>query len=272
MLVKLKYFLFVVICCSSFAFSKTLKLGIFPYTDPIQIIKIHNDLREHLSKELGVDIEIYTSQDFMQYYENTKNDFYDVMITPPHFGAIHVAKGFYPLYRYDRLLRPVYVVRSDSGISKVADFKNKKIALSNYLSISSISGLVEISSNGIVIDRNHIINTKTHQAAVTSVIFGESDVAITTHTPINQMSANIDMSKIKIIEGEIKVPHVFTLASPKMDKESLVKLKKALKSFENTQKGKDFFANTGFLGYTEITKKDLDSLNLFITETKKFIE
>lgn len=272
MFVKLKYIFFILIICSSFGFSKSLKLGIFPYTDPIQIIKIHNDLREHLSKELGVDIEIYTAQDFMQFYENTKNDYYDIIITPPHFGAIHVTKGFQPLYRYDRLLKPVYVVRSDSGITKVADVKNKKIALSNHLSISSISGLVEITSNGISIDKNKIINTKTHQAAVTSVIFGESDVAITTHTPINQMSSNIDMSKIKIIEGEIKIPHVFTLASPKTDKDSVVKFKKALKNFETTEKGKDFFANTGFLGYTDITKKDLDSLVLFITETKKFIE
>lgn len=272
MFVKIKYIFFILFLLNSVCFSASFKLGIFPYTDPIQLIKIHNDLREHLSKEMGLDIEIYTANDFVQYYENTKNNFYDIVITPPHFGAIHIISGFVPLYRYDRLLKPVYVVRSDSSISKVSDFKDKKVALSNQLSISSISGLVEISSNNITINKNNLINTKTHQAAVTSVIFGESDVAITTHTPINQMSANIDMSKIKIIEGSVNVPHVFTLANPKMNKESVVKLKKALKSFEQTQKGKEFFANTGFLGYTDITKKDLDSLVMFISETKKFVE
>jgi phosphonate transport system substrate-binding protein len=272
MYVKIKYILFLLFLCKSFVFASSLKLGIFPYTDPIQLIKIHNDLREHLSKELGRDIEIYTAQDFIQYYDNTKNGFYDIVITPPHFGAIHIENGFISLYRYDRLLKPVYVVRNDSSIVKVSDFKNKKIALSNQLSISSISGLVEISSNNIEIDKNNLLNTKTHQAAVTSVIFGESDVAITTHTPINQMSGNIDMSKIKIIEGSINVPHVFTLANPTLDKDLVLKLKKALKSFEQTPKGKEFFASTGFLGYTSITKKDLDSLVMFITETKKFLE
>ena len=272
MYVKIKYIFFMFFLLNSLIFASSLKLGIFPYTDPIQLIKIHNDLREHLSKELGQDIEIYTAQDFIQYYENTKNEFYDIVITPPHFGAIHISNGFVPLYRYDRLLKPVYVVRNDSSIFKVSDFKNKKIALSNQLSISSISGLVEISSSNIEVSKHNFINTTTHQAAVTSVIFGESDVAITTHTPINQMSGNIDMSKIRIIEGSINVPHVFTLASSRLDKNLVLKLKQALKSFEQTQKGKEFFSNTGFLGYTSITKKDLDSLGMFITETKKFLE
>ncbi|MGE4455977.1 MAG: PhnD/SsuA/transferrin family substrate-binding protein, partial [Arcobacteraceae bacterium] len=62
---------------NSFNFASSLKLGIFPYTDPMQLIKIHNDLREHLSNELGYEIEIYTAQDFVQYYDNTKNEFYD---------------------------------------------------------------------------------------------------------------------------------------------------------------------------------------------------
>ncbi|MCK9337387.1 MAG: phosphate/phosphite/phosphonate ABC transporter substrate-binding protein [Arcobacteraceae bacterium] len=272
MIVGLKFILIFLIFVSLPSFATTLKMGIFPYTDPIQIIKIHNDLRDFISKNLGVEVEIYTANSFLQYYENTKNNHYDIIITPPHFGAIHIIQGFVPVYRYDRFLSPVYVVREDSDIKEIKDFKNKKIALSNHVSISSISGLVEMSSEKIDIKSTNIVNTKTHQAAVTSVIFGESDVAITTHTPINQMSNNIDMSKIKLIEGEIKVPHVFTLASPNLDKETVVKLKTILKDFEATKEGKEFFTKTGFLGYTDITKKDLDSLIMFIIETKKFIE
>jgi phosphonate transport system substrate-binding protein len=272
MFVKLKFVFIYFIFFSLLANATTLKLGIFPYTDPIQIIKIHNDLRSFLSKNLGVEVEIYTANSFLQYYENTKNNHYDIIITPPHFGAIHIVQGFVPIYRYDRFLSPVFVVRENSEIKSVNDFKDKKIALSNHLSISSISGLVEMSSKNVEVKATNITNTKTHQSAVTSVIFGESDVAITTHTPINQMSNNIDMSKIKLIEGEIKVPHVFTLANPKLDKQTVAKIKTILKDFEQTKEGKEFFSKTGFLGYTDITKKDLDSLIMFITETKKFIE
>lgn len=272
MFVKLKSLIIVFALGFVMLNASSLKLGVFPYTDPIQVIKSYNDLREYISKEMGVEVEIYTANSFLQYFQNTQANMYDIVVTPPHFGVLHVKKGFVPLYRYDRFLSPIFVVRSDSSIDGVADFKDKKVALSSYLSISSISGLVEIEMAKININQRDILNTPTHQAAVTSVIFGESDIAITTHTPLNMMSKNIDMSKIKVIDGNIKVPHVFTLASPKLDKQTIKKLQTVLKNYEQTPGGKTFFSTTGFQGYTDITKDDIKILEPFIGQTEQYLK
>jgi len=250
-----------------------LILGIFPYTDALQIIKTHQPLREHLENELNVSIEIYTAKSFEQFFNDTQNGLFDILIAPPHFSPIHIESGFVPLVRYNRFLVPIFVVKKESSIKQPLDFKDKTVALSNYLSISSISGLTELSLAGLVIDENvKTINTKTHAAAVQSVLFGESDGAITTHTALKQMESNFDISGVRFIESSLKIPHLFTLASPKLNAKECETLKKALLHFEQSEAGKAFFSQTGYFGYVEPTQADYELLEPFAKEAKKILK
>lgn len=256
----------------SYAKSKLI-LGIFPYTDALQIIKTHQPLREHLENELNVSIEIYTAKSFEQFFKDTQNGLFDVLIAPPHFSPIHIEDGFVPLVRYNRFLVPIFVVRKESSITQPIDFKDKTIALSNYLSISSIGGLTELSLAGLMINENvKTINTKTHAAAVQSVLFGESDGAITTHTALKQMESNFDISGVRYIESSLKMPHLFTLASPTLDIKEQENFKKALLNFEKSDEGKVFFSKTGYFGYIEPTESDYELLEPFAKVAKRILK
>lgn len=266
------YRLFLLILVSLIPSMASIKLGIFPYTDPIQIIKMHQPLKEFLEKKLGTKIEIYSGNGFEDFYKNTQKGLFDIVITPPHLGTLHIQNGFVPILRYNVYLTPFFVVRNDSPITKIDDIQNKKVALSNYLSISSLSGLVDLKTNNINLEKKNIINTKTHQAAVLSVIFGESDVAITTLTALKQMANNVDTTKTKSFKGTIKIPHVFTLAKPKTPANQIEKIQNFLKEFEQTKEGQAFLTSTGFMGYTEISDEDLKKMGPFLKETKLLLE
>lgn len=253
--------------------TQKLILGVFPYTDALQIIKIHQPLRLYLEKELDATIEIYTAPSFEQFFVDTQKGLFDFVVAPPHFSPIHIEQGYVPLVRYNRFLVPVYVVKKESILMSVHDFKFKTIALPNYLSISSISGLTELSYDGLKNGETfQTIRTKTHAAAVQSVLFGESDAAITTHTALKQMENNFDLSNLRFIESTMKVPHLFTLANPKLSHFEQKRLKEALLQFEKTQEGEDFFATTGYNGYIEPTQQDYTLLAPFVDETKKILK
>ena len=249
-----------------------LKIGIIPYTDSLKIIKIHQPLRAYLEKSLNMEVQIFTSKSYEAFYEDSKNGFFDVIITGPHFGVLHIEDGFLPLYRYNTELRPIFVVLKDSPYQEEMDLKNKQIALSNYLSVSSMAGIKSLIESGLKNDVDFkLFNAKSHTSAIASVLIGESAAAITTYTPLKQMTDQSILDKVKFFETRISMPHLFTIANKNINKALYEKLILKLKQFEHDPEGIEFFKSTGYIGYTKITPNDISSLNSLMDETKKFL-
>ena len=262
------FFLFVT---SSFA-ADTIKIGILPYTDTLKILKVYQPYKQFLENKLQQKVEIYTANSYEHFFEDTKKGQFDIIITGPHFGLIHIQDGFIPLFRYNTQLEPLFVVLKNSPYSKVEDLKNTKISMSNYLSVSSIGGIKALLDEGF---KNNVdfklINSNSHTSAIKSVILGDSDAAITTYTPIKQLTNKDIQNEIKIFPSGFSMPHLFTIANPQLSKEKIELLKNALLAFEQSSTGQVFFTKTGYKGYIEISKQDLEAMSPVLEETKGFL-
>ena len=250
-----------------------LKIGIIPYTDSLKIIKTHQPLRIYLEKSLDMEVQIFTSKSYEDFYEDSKNGFFDVIITGPHFGVLHLEDGFLPLYRYNTELKPIFVVLKESPYQDEMDLKNKQIALSNYLSVSSMGGVKSLIDSGL---KNGVdfklFNAKSHTSAIASVLVGESAAAITTYTPLKQMTDQSILGKVRFFETKISMPHLFTIAHKNIHKTLYKKLLWQLEQFEQDPLGIEFFKSTGYIGYTKITPNDIANLASLMEATRKFIE
>lgn len=250
-----------------------LKIGIIPYTDSLKIIKTHQPLRIYLEKSLDMEVQIFTSKSYEDFYEDSKNGFFDVIITGPHFGVLHLENGFLPLYRYNTELKPIFVVLKESPYQDEMDLKNKQIALSNYLSVSSMGGVKSLIDSGL---KNGVdfklFNAKSHTSAIASVLVGESAAAITTYTPLKQMTDQSILGKVRFFETKISMPHLFTIAHKNIHKTLYKKLLWQLEQFEQDPLGIEFFKSTGYIGYTKITPNDITNLASLMEATRKFIE
>ena len=67
------------------------------------------------------------------------------------------------------------------------------------------------------------------------------------------------------------MPHLFTIANPDLDTQFIVKLKSYLKDFELSYEGKEFFKNSGYIGYVDISQDDMNKMIPLLDETKKFL-
>jgi hypothetical protein len=71
---------------------------------------------------------------------------------------------------------------------------------------------------------------------------------------------------------DLKVSHLMTLASPRLSRKEIADLKKALAAFSSDSRaGAEFFRNTGYLGYEEISTADLKSLQPYVDLTMRVI-
>lgn len=249
-----------------------LRVGIMPFNSALALLRTHQPLREHLQRSLRRQVELYTSSDYFTYLNEALDQRFDILIAGPHFGVMAVDKGYVPLYRYRAVLQPILVVRADSPINTVADLRGKRIGLSSRLSISSIGGARWLQEQGLQMGRDYPISERaTHGAAIAAVAVGDLDAALTTHTPLNQVPADV-RARVRILPSEIQVPHLMTLAHKRLGQDEIGRIRTALRSFsDQSQEGRAFFAETGYLGYEPVAEADIKAMRPYVDLTRKMM-
>lgn len=240
--------------------AEPLRISLLPFTDTLQVMKMYQPLRLSLQERLGRPVALFTAPDFTRHFADIRNGDFDLAITGPHFGAWAVQHGQVPLLRYKPMLKPVVVVRKDSGIVDVAALRGKTVVLSNRLSVSSISGEAWLAAGGLKAGRDYTLKVSpTHTTAIMSVALGEVNAAITTHTPLRQAPAEVT-EKLTVIESPTGVPHLFTIANAALPPREVALLRQALLAFEASPEGQAFMKDSGYQAYVPLTDADVTAL------------
>lgn len=249
-----------------------LDLGIMPFNSTLALIKTHQPLTRYLEARLGRRIAIHTAPDYPAYLNELLDGRFDLAIAGPHFGSMAQQKGWVPLFRYRADLQPVFVVRADSPIRRLDELRGKRIGLSGRLSISSIGGMKWLQDSGLHVDKDYqLVERTTHGAAVSAVAVGELDAALTTHTPLKQIPEDV-RSKVKVLPLNVHVPHLMTLANSRLGSAEIDKIRAALRGFPDTPEGREFFRDTGYIGYVEVSPADLQALKPYVDITLQLLK
>lgn len=248
-----------------------LRMGIMPFNSPVTLLKTHQPLIRHLEQSLGRSVTVNTSTDYTTFVNQLLDGQFDIAIAGPHFASMARERGATLLVRYKAELQPVFVVRQNSPIARAEDLHGARIGLSSPLSMSSIGGVKWLQDQGFVLGKDFSLRDySSHGAAIAAVVVGDVDAALTTHTPLRQVPEDI-RSKTRLLASEVRMPHLITVASPRLGPRETVRIREALLSFEQTAAGRDFFRDTGYLGYSEVAPADLQSLKPFVELTVKMM-
>lgn len=248
-----------------------LKLGIMPFNSTLALIRVHQPLVSHIEKSLGRKVQILGSADYFTHVNQLLAGEFDLAITGPHFAVMASGKGYQPLVRYAADLRPSFVVRDDSTIKVAADLRGKRLGMPSRLALISTSGVKWLDEQGVQIQRDYSTREyASHGAAIAAVAAGEVDVALSANTAWTQVPESI-RAKTRLLPLDIRMPHVMTLAHSRLSKADIERVRQALRSFGDTPAGQAFFADTGYQGYAEISKADLEKMRPFIELTVKMM-
>jgi ABC-type phosphate/phosphonate transport system substrate-binding protein len=181
----LRMLAFLALACifnvTAYAESKTLSLGVFPYVNTGKLIKHQAVLHQFLRKQLDKHIDFVTAPDFKQYVDRVRNTQYDLIYAPPHLAWYCEKRGLYtPLALTKTKIQGVYIVNKTSPYYQLSDLKGQKISLSTVASrLSLLRQLLDNEVNTLAIKNLNIIEAKTHNNSIFSLIKKDVDVTLT---------------------------------------------------------------------------------------------
>ena len=244
-----------------------LKMGIMPFNSTLALIKTHQPLIQHLEKTVGRRINVFTAGDYFTFVNELLDGQFDLAIAGPHFGVMAQERGMSILARYRADLQSVFVVRDDSAIKSPMDLKGLRVVLSSRLSMSSMGGVKWLQDSGLRLGQDYqLFERSTHGAAIASVAVGEYDAAITTHTPLNQIPPDV-RAKIRVLPVNIHAPHLMTLANTRLGAAMVERVRQGLRAFADSTGGQQFFKDTGYQSYVDVTPADVLALKPFVALT-----
>ncbi|MDR0672220.1 MAG: phosphate/phosphite/phosphonate ABC transporter substrate-binding protein [Zoogloeaceae bacterium] len=258
------------LCSAATAQETPLRLGVAPFSSPTSLFRAHRPLIQHLERSLNRPIRLYTSADHATFLNDSLGRRFDILITPPHFGALCLEYGYTPLVRYKAPFTFVFVVRADSSFKSSRDLRGKRIAFPDYASFFTQAGIQRLAENGIKADKDYqMLVRPSHAAALASVVAHDADAAVTTLAPFN-LTHRDTRARLRVIEmrdmdmRDRVLPHLMALADSRLDAALVDRIRKAFQSFPVTEEGKAFFAASGYEGYVPISPQDIVTMRPYV--------
>ncbi len=227
--------------------NNVIRLGVPPFYEYTFMSSLTFDHNAYLSKHLQKDVELYTDMNFLSHIKSAIKGEYDLIITEPHIAEILVSDyGFQPIAQMGREFNIMFVSMDDSDIKTIADLNNKKLAITDPLSLLSMLAKNELNLNQLVVAK--LIYTKLDMILV-QLLKRQIDAGLTMEDDIHKLGSPWDKKLIPIYHKRLAdVPNVVYLTAPEMPIENSNKIRDLLFEFTMTEKGKNFIERAGLYG------------------------
>jgi|GEM_PF-1038351 len=254
--------------------TNVLRLGIVPFNAPVSLFRTHQPLQSYLETALNRPVMLLTSPSHAQFLRDSLDGRFDIVITPAHFGAVCLHHDFAPLLRYRGEMNIVFAVRSEpeDEFASISALQGKKIAFPDRTGILNIVGTKILEEMGMRREVDYRgVDYPSNAAAMIAVSLGKADAAVATYPLLEQMQPEV-RAKLKAIPWGKSLPHLMILAMKRLGEDEIRQLKRAFERFPDTPGGRQFFRETRYMGYAEITPEDLETIQPYVKQTMDVME
>lgn len=247
-----------------------LKLGVFPYLSPSQMVRQFEPLRQYLETTLGRPVDLASAPDFLSFVQRTQQGEYDLVVTALHKGRLAQKRdGWQVVAMSGQQTAAAILVRKDSVIARLEDLRGKRIAVGSRRSITYVLAEEELARRGIRLGRDMgVVETVTFSNVLQSVLAGTAEAGATptllwdsaTHTTAEQRERLRE-----IFRSPPPHPHsALVMASPGTVPATVERLRKALLGFGDTTAGRDFLHKSQLQAFIPPDEKALARGDAFI--------
>lgn len=242
-----------------------LKLGIFPYVNPAQLVKFHSDFRGLLEEILERKVVMVTAPSFKEFIERTHNNAYDYIMTAPHLGRVaEVRDGYIPVAHTMHKVQGVYLVREDSGITELADLEGKVVTMVGPSAVITQMAEKQLSQLGLQNGKNiNFRYTNTHNNAMYAPIRKESDASITGILLWEKMGQH-KLNAVRVIDRTPQTIGFQIMAASRTSEADRLKIQNVLLAYHTTDAGKKYMSKTGFNYFDLVDEQEKRELDQYI--------
>lgn len=250
--------------------ARPIRVGLLPTIATHSLLKLYDPLRQHLQQALGRPVELYTSGSFHTYLDDIAADEFDVLVAAPHFGVIAADRGYVPLSRYKLELTPLIIVPKESTLREATQLRGRRVLTADRLSALSVVAETWLFVDyglraGVDYDLHEVAS---HSTAIRAVAIGDADAAISSPSVLQQVPEEL-RDRVISFPSRLRMPHQIILAHPRLGADTVRTIRAALGDFENTERGRAFFAAGGFKGLVPVTASDMEQARPYANMVKK---
>lgn len=265
----IKALLWIVFCLlipfNAYTQDNIIKLGVFPYANPGYLAKLHRPLKNYLQECTTEPIQMLSAANFKTFKQNTKNGWYDILITAPHLGRLAEKQANYQWLGFtSNISYAVFAVKQNNQSKTLADFKGQTIALPPKTAIIHQLALNKLKEAGLTPSVDITIKeVNSHNNAMLAVINDLTPIAAFGKPTWSKFKPPGRETIVQLTQSE-NIPGFAVMANPRLGSKMISQLKQHFLNFQNTQSGKTYFEKTGLKGAREKTSQDLKTLDKYL--------
>lgn len=241
-------FLFTLLSQAKIASAKTYILAVQPILSKERTIKFYQPLAAFLSKATGHEIKIYSTSNFVAYWEELRqNKKYDLVLDAAHFADYRVKNLEYTiLAKINDTLSFSLIANEDETYFDPEELTSKRISTVGSPSIAGIR-LFHMFPNPI--RQPAIIGTNNFPETLKKLKSKAVDAAL---VPTALISGDSSVNTITVTDP---IPHLAISASNRVDKITKNKIRTALISANNSAEGQKLLGILNIAGFEKASNK-----------------
>ncbi len=222
-------------------------MGIFPRRSAIDTARLFKPLADYLTSELGRPVELALSRDFKSFWKGVEQGRFDLV----HYNQYHYVKS-HRLYGYRVILKNeehgmstisgTLVVRKDSGFTRVADLRGKKIVFGGGRSAmqSYIVATYLLRQGGLRPGDYEEQFTITPPNAILAPYYGEADAGGIGDAVIKLpvITRKIDTSQLTFLAKSKQLAHLPWAVDSSMPDELAKRLQDIMSALHKSEEGR----------------------------------
>lgn len=258
---------------TSFAWAQTpavLRMGVFPYLSPSQLIEQQEPLRRFIEATLGRPVVLSSAPDFPSFVKRTQQGEYDLVVTAPHMARLAQKRdGWQVVAMSGQQTATTIVVRKESPLARLEDLRGKRLAVGSRHSVTYLLAEEALGKKRLKLGRDVLVQeTASFSNVLQSVLVGEVEAGATpTLLWDNWVLANEEQRTQlrEIYRAPPPNPHsFFVMMPPATPAATVVKLREALLAWNDTPEGRDFLHKSQFLSFVAPTEKAMARSDPFV--------
>jgi phosphonate transport system substrate-binding protein len=254
---------------SAVAQQDALRVGIIPYLTPNVLMSLFQPLRQHLEKDLGRPVELYTATDVRSFARRTLKPDFDIVITAAHQARLaQLDGGYQPLARFTGPLHAAVIVARNSPLQQLNDLRGRRIAITDRSILVNIVMTKTLADLKLSDKDFDFVTVNSQNTGIISVAQGESEAAIIAHFTLDQ-SPEDQRRAVRVIYRSDALPNVMLLGSSKLDAALTERIRTSLLNLPNNPEGAAFLEKSRYQGIQKIDETFMKTLDPYLKETRK---
>ncbi len=245
------------------------KFGVFPYLSAARLETIYAPVSAELSRTLGHQVNFRTASRFNRFFDNLKQQQYDIALIQPFWYPPAVDQfGYLPLVRMQEPFTSLIMVPDDSPLRNINDLKGKVIATPPAFVPVVHMARRALGKIGLVPGKDVQFKAfKSVDSCFQQVILGAADACITPPFAVAIIEEKMNL-RLRPLLKTPSIPNISIVVHKRIPAEERQRLKNIFLSWRQTNSGKELLNRMKTQGFVPEIDKEYDVVRTFLREIK----